>query len=321
VKVFVAGATGVLGRRLVAQLLSRGHSVVALARSSENEQKIQSMGAESRRGNILDADSLVKAAEGADVVVHAATAIPKTVRWNGSEWLMNDRIRREGTRALTDCTAKVGAKQYLQQSIVWVARPPDGSPFDESSPTNLDPANASAIDGERIAQEAGEKHGFSVSVLRCGWFYAHDASHTLHFRDRLLKRRLPIIGKGDALLSLIHADDAAAAFVAVVEKGMKEEGGGRRAVWHIVDDEPTRFSDFLLGFVGKIGAPRPRRVPTWLARIIAGNETVNFLTASVQTSNGPFKRQVGWSPRYPNFKMGLEEVVEAWKKEGFFEAR
>ncbi len=309
-KIFIAGATGVLGRRLIQQFRARGHSVLALVQSPNGEQVVQSLGGESRWGNLFDEDALAHAAEGSDVVIHAATSIPSKTRPTPKDWEMNDRIRREGTHALTACAAKIEAKLYLQQSVVWVARPPDGSFFDENSPTYPDPIMLSALEGEKISLEAGEHSDFAVSVLRCGWFYGADSAHTRLFGEGLAKRRIPIVGRGDAVWACLHLDDAASAFVAAAEKN-------RNGIWHIVDDQPTTAAEFLTAFARRLGVPPPRRVPVWLARLLAGQNTVKFFTSSTRTSNARFRREFGWSPRLPSFEEGLDQIVANWKSEGF----
>jgi 2-alkyl-3-oxoalkanoate reductase len=310
-RVFIAGATGVLGRALTSQFVARGHSVLGLVRGDAGARTIESLGGESRRGDIFDVDSLARVAEGADVVIHAATSIPLKSRTKPRDWEMNDRIRREGTRALTTCAEKVGAKLYLQQSIVWLARPHDGSFFDETAkPQTDDPVTLSALDGEKIALEAGERSGFNVSVLRCGLFYGPDAPHTRMMGEMLLKRKFPIIGSGDAVLSCIHTGDAASAFVTAAE-------GNRKGLWHVVDDENVSVKDLLTGFAERLGAPTPRHVPAWLARLVAGRYATNFFTSSIRTSNALFREDFGWSPRFPSYKEGLDEIVRLWKAEGF----
>lgn len=189
-KVFVAGATGVLGRGIVRQLVGRGHEVVGLVRDDEGQRVVAALGGVGRRASIFDPDSLARAAEGSEVVVHAATAIPLKARAAARDWEMNDRIRREGTRALAGCAALVGARLYVQQSIVWVATPADGAFFDEDSEARPDEVSRSAFDGERIAFEAAGRGGFRAAVLRCGWFYGPDAGHTRMFGRELMKRRL-----------------------------------------------------------------------------------------------------------------------------------
>ncbi|HEY9284490.1 MAG TPA: NAD(P)-dependent oxidoreductase [Pyrinomonadaceae bacterium] len=310
-RVFIAGATGVLGRRIVRQLAEKNHSVIGLARDEKGRQTIHRLGGEAVVGDIFDADSVAAAARRADVVIHAATAIPAKVSDDYSDWELNDRLRREGTRALVEAAAKLGARTYIQQSIVWVARPADDSFFDENTPVGRpDEVFRSAFDGERIAAEAGEKHGFNVSVLRCGGFYAPDAHHTRTFAGGLLKRRLPLVGAGAAVSANIHADDAAAAFVAAAE-------AGRRGLCHVTDDEPATIRDMLFEFARQLGAPAPRRVPVWLARLFAGKGVIEFFTRSTRTSNRRFREATGWSPRFPSFRAGLGEVVRTWRAEGF----
>ena len=306
-RVFIAGATGVLGRRMVRQFVEKNHRVVGLARDEKGKQTIQRLGGEAVVGDIFDADSMAAAVKRADIVIHAATAIPSKVSGNRADWALNDRLRREGTRELTEAAARLGAKTYLQQSVVWVARPPDDSFFDEkTSVERPGELYRSAFDGERIALTAGEKYGFNVSVLRCGGFYAPDADHTRTFARGLLKHRLPLVGAGHAISANLHADDAARAFVAAAE-------AGKRGLWHVTDDDPTTIRDMLFEFARKLGAPAPRRIPLWLARLFVGKSVIEFFTRSTRTTNRLFREEMGWSPRYPSFRVGLGEVVETWR--------
>ncbi len=308
-RVFIAGATGVLGRRLVRLLRERGDAPVGLVRDAAGERAVAAAGGEPRRVDLFDPEALARAADGCEVVIHAASAIPVRTRPRARDWEMNNRIRREGTAALAAAAAKIGARSYLQQSVVWVARPADGAPFDEDSPARPDALLRSEVDGEEIAREAGAKHGFAVSVLRCGWFYGADAAHTRFFADGLRKRRLPVIGTGEAVWACLHLDDAAGAFVAAA-------AAGRDGVWHVVDDHPARVVDFLGYFAERLGAPSPRRVPAWLARLAAGSYAVDFFTRSTRTSNARFRRDIGWAPRFPSYREGLDRVVAHWTDAG-----
>jgi len=226
---------------------------------------------------------------------------------------MNDRIRRKGTRCLTEAAAKIGAKTYLQQSITWVARPKDESAFDESSPVVPEPAIQSAIDGEAIAREAESAEGFTVSILRGGYFYDSESAHIRMIADALRRRQMPIIGGGEAMWAMIHTDDAASAYVAAAEKP-------RSGVWHIVDNELVEVRTFLKEFAARLGAPAPRRVPVWLARWLAGEQAVAYFTRSTKTSNARFRRDFGWTPRYITYQEGLDQIVSAWKGQSAGEA-
>lgn len=309
-RVFIAGSTGVLGRRLVRCLAERGHEAVGLVRNDRGATVVRERGGEPRHGDLLDSGSVLEAARGCEVVVHAVTSIPLGIRLTPEDFAENDRLRREGVRALTAAAAAVGARRYLQQSVVWVASAGDGVFFDESSPLRRNEVSASAIDAEMISREAGERYGFEVAILRGGWFYAADAAHTRTLGRGLASRRLPVIGKGDALWATVHVDDVASAFTAAIES---DTGG----TWHVVDDEGTRSGDFLDGLASRLGARRPPRLPAWLARILVGAYSVDFATRSDRTSNARLKADLGWAPEFPTYREGLDRVVEAWAEEGF----
>lgn len=310
-RVFIAGATGVLGRRIVRQFLHEGHAVVGLARDEKAQNRIRLLGGEPVVAGIFETDEIASKVGRADVVIHAATAIPTKVSGKPEDWAMNDRLRREGTRALTQAAAKLGARAYIQQSVVWVARPSDDSFFDESTEV-VEPGELyrSAFDGEQIAFEAGAKFDFRTVVLRCGGFYAADAQHTRMFAEGILRRRLPLIGDAGAVSANIHAADAARAFVAAAK-------AGKQGLWHVTDDEPATIREMIFDFAERLAAPRPRRIPLWLARLFLWKNVLEFFTRSTRTSNRRFKEEIGWSPQFPSFRKGLEEVVETWRTEGF----
>ena len=307
-RVFIAGASGVLGRRLVRQFVSRGHAVIGQVRSAKAERAVREAGGEPRHADLFDADSLARAAEGCDTVIHAATAIPVKQKTIPADWAMNDHIRRKGTRCLTEAAARIGAKAYLQQSIAWVARPADDSAFDEDSPVDPDPAIRSAIDAEMIAREAGSVDGFTVAILRGGYFYDAESAHTRMIADGLRKRQMPIMGTGEAVWAMIHSDDAASAFVAVAEQP-------RNGVWHVVDNELVSVRAFLGEFATRLGARPPRRVPVWLAKWLAGEQAVAYFTRSTRTTSARLGRDFAWTPRYPTYREGLDQIVAAWKSE------
>jgi nucleoside-diphosphate-sugar epimerase len=269
---------------------------------------VREAGGEPRHADLFDAESLAKAADGCDTVLHAATSIPVKQKTIPADWAMNDRIRRKGTRCLTEAAAKISAKTYLQQSIAWVARPKDDSPFDEDSPTVSDPTIQSAIDAEAIARDAGSAEGFTVSILRGGFFYDSESAHTRMIADALRKRQMPIIGSGDAEWAMTQSDDAASAFVAAAEKPTS-------GVWHIVDNELVQVRTFLKEFAARLSASEPRRVPVWLAKWLAGEQAVLYFTRSTRSTNARFRHDFGWAPRYPTYRQGLEQIVAVWKEQ------
>jgi nucleoside-diphosphate-sugar epimerase len=305
-RAFVTGASGVLGRRVTRELVARGHEVVGAVRSGRGAGAVSAAGGTAVEVDLFDADALARAAEGAEVVIHGATSIPLAGARSARAWETNDRLRREGTHALARAAGLVGARRYLQQSIVWVVRPAAGESYDESTPPSPGAVALSAVDGERIALEAGAREGFEVGVLRCGSFYSADAGHTLGMASALRKRMLPIVGKGEALLAPIHADDAATAFAAAAERGS--------GIYHLVDDHPLPLAEYLRTFAKALGAPAPRRAPVWLVKLLAGSALVEMLSTSMSTTNAKAKGKLGWAPRYPTFAEGIAEVVRDWSR-------
>ena len=313
-RVFVAGATGVIGRRLVERLADRGHDAIGLVRDDDGAALVEARGGTARYGDVLEPETLAPAVRGADAVVNAATALPVKDKPTDEDWARNDRVRVEGTRNLVAAADDEGVERFLFPSIVWVARQPDGSSFDEDAERHPDRATRSAADVEDVLRDAASEHGFDVAILRLGFLYAPDAGHTLQMGEQLLSGDLPVVGGGplgrrDAELSLLHADDAARALVEALEA----DATGR---YHVVDDRPVTVADFFSAFAAALGAPEPRRIPGWLARFFVGEEQVNVLTKPFPTDADRFRRDVGWEPTYPTYREGLAQVVETWADDG-----
>lgn len=301
-KVFIAGATGVLGHRLVSRFRAAGHDVVALSRRPENDAVIRAANGDPVSADPFDADSLTKATTGCDVVVRASTSIPQGMRFRPSHWRENDRVRVDGTRALLEACRRNDVKTYIQEGIVWVATPRDGSPFDEDAQTVDRLWFGSAIEAERMANKAGKETGITASTVRFGGFYAPDAEQIQVMAKMLRKRRVPVLGDGSQYSSWIHVDDAASAVVRVAER----RGSG---IWHAVDGHPVTSSAFFDRFAEALDAPRPHRVPTWVGRLILGRHTLEFLMLSTRTTPKRLSKELGWAPKYPTTDVGLRAVA------------
>jgi nucleoside-diphosphate-sugar epimerase len=312
-KVFVTGATGVLGHRLVDRLADRGHEVHGLARDAEGADRIEALGGVPRRGDVLEPGTLERAVDrDVEAVVHAATAIPTATKPTAADWRRNDRIRLEGARNLLAVAGEFD--RFVFPSVVWVARQPDGSAFDETAERHLDRATRSAAEVEGLLEARANERGFEAAVLRCGFLYAPDAAHTRDWGERLLSGDLPVVGGGplgrrDAELSVLHADDAGRALADALDR----EASG---VYHVVDDEPVTSAALFGTFADLLDAPDPSRVPGWLARFFVGKVTARTLTSPMPTSNERFRREVGWEPTYPTYREGLAQVLETWREEG-----
>lgn len=304
-RVFIAGATGEIGRSVSKLLQSMGASVIGLCRRPENEPVLRRLGVEPRRASLFDEESLVRAGEGCDAVIHAATAIPFGAPRRRSRYLELDRIRTEGTRCLSRAAGRVGARVYVQQSIVWVAHEPGGAAFDEASPPNGIWWTRSALEGEKIAGESASRYGLVCATLRCGMFYGPESAHLVAFRRLGRWRLLPVFRHCDALKAFIHIEDAAAAFAAAV----RSASGG---LWHVVDDRPVSMNEFIRTLARYCDAPSPLALPHVLTRLLSDVARSPFLEATV-TSNRKLRADLGWSPRFPTIESGLASIVAAWR--------
>lgn len=307
-RVFVAGATGEIGRSIAKLLRGSGDSVIGLCRRSENEPALRKLGVEPRTGSLFDEESLLRAVEGCDAIVHAATAIPLGAPRRRSRYAETDRIRIEGTRCLSRAAGRVGARVYVQQSIVWVVQPPDGAPFDESSPPADTWWSRSALEGERIASEAAARFSLASATLRCGMFYGPESAHVVAMRRLLHWRLLPTFRGCETPKAFIHIEDAAEAFVAAIR-------GQRSGLWHVVDDRPASMGEFVRLLAQSCGAPRPWELPVGLARLLGDVARSAFLDPTV-TSNRKLRADLRWSPRFPTIEGGLASVARCWSRPG-----
>ncbi len=293
-RVFVTGATGVIGRRAVAQLVAAGHEVTAVSRSAEKDALLRSLGATPVAVSLFDVPALTEAMAGHDVVANLATAIPPLARAaRPSAWDENNRIRSEGSTALVDAALAAGVGRFVQESITFTY-PDRGDGWIDAATTEIDPPpiGSSTLDAEGNARRFTEAGGVGV-VLRFGMFYAADAHHTVTMVRSARLGVAVVAGRPDAFQSMIHADDAAAAVVAAL--------GVDAGTYDVVDDEPVTKR----GFASAIGGVL--RLPGAMARI--GGAQAEIMLRSQRVSNRRFKEASGWAPRYPSVREGLPAVV------------
>jgi nucleoside-diphosphate-sugar epimerase len=307
-RVFVAGATGVVGRLVVRELVARGHVVIGLARSPANEAVLYRLGAMPASGDLFDADSLTRAAAGAEVVMHLATAIPAGARQTLRDWRLNDRIRTEGTANLFDAARRVRASFYVQQGVTAVHGNAGESWVDEGSPVVPHRAVDSAVVMECLVREASESCGLPAAILRGGILYHAESLQTRQMIAGLRAGKLPILGMGDNFWSMVHGEDLALACVLAAEARPAGE------TFLVVDDEPVRWRDLFTFIAREAGGPRPRYLPPAVGRFAAGRLTTDLLSASLRCRNGKLKRQLGWQPRFPTYRDGF--VAEELRPRG-----
>jgi 2-alkyl-3-oxoalkanoate reductase len=302
-KVFVAGASGAIGTRLVPQLLAQGHDVIGTARSSAGIALLAALGAEPLVLDLLDARAVRRAVLDAqpDAIVHEATALANArfTRNLDRSFVETNRLRTEGTDALLAAAREAGVARFVAQSFASMRYERAGS-FVKTEDAPLDPTPVAGMRETSAAMNYLDEAVTAAGgiALRYGVFYgaANDG-----LVEPVRKRQFPIVGDGGGVASWIHLDDAAAATVLALD----HDGP---TVYHVVDDEPAPVREWLPVLASALDAEPPRRVPVWLARVIAGENAVMLGTEARGASNAKAKRELGWTLRYPSWREGFAQV-------------
>jgi nucleoside-diphosphate-sugar epimerase len=313
-RIFLAGATGALGSRLVPLLVEGGHQVVGMTRSSGKAEGLRAAGAEPVVADGLDRDAVLLAVRQArpEVVVHQLTALAglTSLRRPDKAFALTNRLRTEGTDHLLAAARASGARRLVAQSFAgWPFARVGGPVKTENDPLDPDPPAQlrRTLDAIRHLESAVlEAEGLEGVVLRYGGFYgpgtsAGDGGFML---EELRRRRFPIVGAGTGVWSFVQIDDAAAATAAAVEHGAP-------GLYNIVDDDPAPVSAWLPALAAAIGAKPPRRLPVWVARLAAGEHGVVLMTQVRGASNAKAKRELGWRPAYPSWRQGFPSGLGA----------
>ncbi len=299
-RVLVAGASGAIGSRLVPQLVERGHEVVGSSRSPEKSNHLASLGAEAIALDLLDPAAVRKAVTAArpDAIIHQATALSglSDVKNPDRTFAQTNRLRTEGTDALLAAGREAGVGRFIAQSFTSWPYAREGGPVkteeDPLDPTPV-PTMRETLDAIRHLERAAVDAG--GVALRYGGFYGSPGDAQI---ELVRKRRFPIVGDGNGIWSFVHLDDAAAATVLALEQGAT-------GIYNVVDDDPAPVSEWLPALAKAIDAKPPRRVPRWLARILAGEAGVALMTEIRGASNAKAKRELGWTLRYPSWRQGF----------------
>lgn len=305
-RVFVAGASGAIGSRLVPQLIAHGHEVTGTFRSPGNAERLRALGAQPVALDLLDAPAVRRAVLDAapEAIIHQATALAN-VRFGRSldrAFGPTNRLRTEGTDTLLAAAREAGVRRFVAQSFASYRYAREGGPV-KTEDDPLDPAPpAMAIATNAAMRHLDEAVADAGGVaLRYGGFYGASNDGLV---KPVRKRQFPVIGAGDGVSSFIHLDDAAAATVLALEQDVA-------GIYNITDDEPALMRDWLPALAAALGARPPRHVPLWLARLIAGKGMVMMAVGSRGASNAKAKRVLGWTPRYPSWRQGFPAVYAA----------
>ncbi len=305
-RVFVAGGAGVIGRRLVPQLVARGHQVTATTTSVARLRLLEQLGADGVVIDGLDAVSVKEAVASArpDAIVHEMTAL--SVAHNGKPNFRHperlaattNRLRTEATDHLLAAAQATGVSHVVAQSVATWTEGPDGGRVSEEDPLpseEVGPKMRGMVEALRRVEDVVGKSG--GAALRYGAFYGPGANDDL--LELVRKRRFPLVGDGTGYFNWVHLDDAASATVLAVEQQAK-------GVFNIVDDEPAQVRDWLPYLAESAGMRRPMRLHKWLAQLLAG-EMVKIVTQGRAFSNAKAKRELGWQLRYPSWRQGFKK--------------
>jgi nucleoside-diphosphate-sugar epimerase len=309
-RVFVAGATGAIGRALVPQLVAAGHEVTGMTRSEERAERIRAVGATAVVADVFDEDRVRSAMAEAEpeVIVHQLTSLPDRLNFRDSSiYDATNRLRGEGTRILIDAAKAAGSRRMVAQSIAFIYAPrgdwvkDEEAPLIDDLPGPFGEAVRAAAALERMVLGADDLEGF---VLRYGFFYGPGTGYApgSWAADQVCRRRLPVAGQGRATYSFIHVEDAADATVAAVERGAP-------GVYNIVDDEPAPMREWLPVYAQSLGARPPRRLPGFLVRLVGGRGLSLMATGMRGASNAKAKRELGWAPAHPSWRQGFFEPL------------
>jgi nucleoside-diphosphate-sugar epimerase len=306
-KVFVAGATGAIGKQLVPRLVAAGHEVHGMTRSESKRQLLHDLGAVPVVADALDAAQVAEAVARAtpDVIVHQLTAIPETfdMRHPDRAFELTNRLRTDGTDHLLSAGQAVGVRRFVAQSNVAAYGRTGARVKSEDDPVDAASAGVMQANIAAIAylEESVVRATWTEGIaLRYGWFYGPGTSMAPgeESYELVRKRKFPIVGNGGAVWSFIHIADAADATVAAIERGS-------RGIYNVVDDEPAAVAEWLPAVAAQIGAKKPMRVPRFVGRLFAGEFGVALMTEMRGASNAKAKRELEWRPAHPSWRQGL----------------
>jgi 2-alkyl-3-oxoalkanoate reductase len=313
-RIFIAGATGAIGRRLVPQLVSRGHSVTGTTRTPGKAESLRAAGATPVVLDALDREAVRAALTRArpEVVVHQLTALDGFTDFRKFDqgFGATNRLRTEGTDNLLAGMREAGTGRLVAQSFAgWPHARVGGPVKSEDDPLDPDPPAAlrQALQAIRYLEDAVlHTDGVDGTVLRYGGFYGPGTSLAEggFLLDAVRRRRFPLVGQGTGIWSFIHIDDAATATVAAIERVAS-------GLYNVVDDEPAPVGEWLPDLAEAIGARPPRRVPAWMARLFVGGHGVIMMNGVRGASNAKIKRDLGWRPAFPSWRDGFRRGLGA----------
>ena len=303
-RVFLSGATGVIGRRVLSLLVSGGHRVTAVGRSLDKRRALEAKGANAIDVDLFDESALRLALAGHDTVINLATHMPSSftkmlIRWN---WRENDHIRREGSAALVNAALASGVTRFIQESFAPIYADGGDRWLDETSPVRTVSYNRTVLDAERSAERFSAGTAGQVGIVtRFAAFYGPDSRVTHELLGMMRRGWAPLPGSPSAFLSSISHDDAATAVVAALE--------APSGIYNVCDDEPLRRAEWFDAFANAYGIGHLRPLPDWVSTL--GGSIMELMGRSLRLTNAKLRAATGWAPKYPSVREGFQAMAAA----------
>lgn len=300
-KVFIAGATGVLGRTVTEQLVAAGHAVTGLVRRSQDMGQLEARGARAVLGDLFDLETVLFATRGANAVIHLASACPPTLRSHNADWEASNRLWREGTRNIIHAALENQAQTYVQQSLAAVHGDGKGNWIKEETPLHNPPEISAVLQAEDLALEAYRSHGLPTVILRGATLYGAESPLTRQVMDSVKARRFRAPGSGRQYWHWLHVHDMAAAVVTAALTPAPGE------VFLVADDWPFQAQEAPAFLAKKLAVPAPPRFPVAVP-LPFGAASPLFPDFSTRYRNDKLKRMLGWALRYPTYHDGWAQI-------------
>lgn len=317
-KIFIAGGTGVLGRRLVPQLIQDNHEVSVLARSQENVKQIKAMHAKPVKTSLFQVNDLITKTTKEEVFIHIATSIPKNNKSKPVDWEMNERIRLEGTKNLIQAALNADCKLYIQQSATFGYGHHGEKILDEGHDLEIPVQTAIEISDdyrkilddvkrmEDLVTNAYAEKRLPSIILRFGWFYSYDSTN---IRD-IVEGNMAHVFRKDPYISIISVDDAVRAIIAAID----EHEGNLGEIFNVVDDSDTTWREFINYGADFADNRKPMAVPAFLVKLLYNEYALNFLLTSTRVSNDKIKNKIGWELVFPTYREGLPHEIRKYNQ-------
>lgn len=302
----MTGATGVLGKRVVAELTSKEYEITALVRSQSEKSTFHSPNIKTVVGNIFDINQMEELTKGVDTIFHLATRIPQKSMPSKKDWAENDKLRIEATQVLLNCCERNGITRFMLPSVAFLYGDHQGRTINSYTklPSKINGLMQSALDMENNVRTIKVK-GIDYCIIRYGVYYSSDSYHTIQMLTDVKKGKMPIIGDGGFYMNIIHVDDAASAMVYAFENFDLF----KNKTTNVSDFHPITYSNLVRTIQKVVDGKDPFKLPTWIAKILLGRDRYEYITASYKIEKE--KEWNNWNVKHADFSKSIKLIFDS----------